>query len=138
MAESSELRLGEDIELLLSDVEESEEEEEEEEEDEDPLELVDEDPELELDVVLARCKEFRPSGWMCLVKPKSGCELEFDSVELSSSLERPEEEVESVLRLETSLAWLSAPRALSIDLVEESEDVEAGSVLMLDASLNAS
>lgn len=50
----------------------------------------------------------------------------------------PEEEVESVLRLKTSLAWLSAPRALSMDLVQEPEDEEAVSVSMLDASLNAS
>lgn len=57
MAESWVLRLGEEIELLLSEVEE---EEEEEEEDEDRLESVDEDPEFELDVLLARCKEFRP------------------------------------------------------------------------------
>lgn len=57
MAESSELRLGEEIESLLSEVEE---EEEEEEVDEDRLESVDEDPELETDVLLARCKEFRP------------------------------------------------------------------------------
>lgn len=57
MAESSELRLGEEMESLLCEVEE---EEEEEEEDEDRLESVDEDPELEMDVLLARCKEFRP------------------------------------------------------------------------------
>ncbi len=57
MAESSELRLGEEIESLLPEVED---EEEEEEEDEDRLESVDEDPELEMDVLLARCKGFRP------------------------------------------------------------------------------
>lgn len=50
----------------------------------------------------------------------------------------PEEEVESVLRLETSLAWLSAPRALSMDLVEEPEDEEAVSVSLRGVSLNAS
>lgn len=43
-----------------------------------------------------------------------------------------------MLRLETSLAWLSAPSALSMDLVEEPEDEEAVLVSMLDASLNAS
>lgn len=75
---------------------------------------------------------------MCLVKTKSDCELESDSVEFSSSLERPEEEVESGPRLETSVAWLSASRALSIDLVEETEDEESASVSMLEASLNAS
>lgn len=138
MAESSELRLGEEIESLLSEVEDEEDEEEEEEEDEDRLESVDEDPELEMDVLLARCKGFRPWRWMCLVRTKSGCELEPDSVEWSSSLEMPEEEVESVLRLETSLAWLSAPRALSMDLVEEPEDEEAVSVSLRGVSLNAS
>lgn len=50
----------------------------------------------------------------------------------------PEEEVESVLRLETSLAWLSASRALSMDLVEEPEDEEAVSVSLRGVSLNAS
>lgn len=75
---------------------------------------------------------------MCLVKTKSGCELDSDSEELPPSLERPEEEVESGLRLETSVAWLSASSALSIDLVEEPEDEESGSVSVLGASLNAS
>lgn len=50
----------------------------------------------------------------------------------------PEEEVESVLRPETSLAWLSAPRALSMDLVEEPEEEEAASVSLLGVSLKAS
>lgn len=54
IAGSSELRLVEEIELLLSTVGDSEEG------DEDRLESVDEDPEFELDVLLARCKEFRP------------------------------------------------------------------------------
>lgn len=71
---------------------------------------------------------------MCLFKTKSGCELDSDSVELPSSLERPEKELESGLRLEMSVAWLSASRALSIDLVEE----ESISVSVLEASLNAS
>lgn len=75
---------------------------------------------------------------MCLFKTKSGCELDSDSVELPSSLERPEKELESGLRLEMSVAWLSASRALSIDLVEEPEDEESISVSVLEASLNAS
>lgn len=57
MAESSELRLGEETESLLPEVEDSEEEEEE---DDDWLESVNEDPELKMDVLLARCKDFLP------------------------------------------------------------------------------
>lgn len=131
ITESSELGSGEEAESSLLEVEGSEEE------DEDRLE-VDEDPELELVSALARCKAFRPWGWICLVKTKSDCELESDSVESSSSPERPEEEVESGLRLETSVAWLSASRALSIDSVEDPEDEESVSLSMLEALLNAS
>lgn len=57
MSGSSELRLGKEAESLLSEVED---EEEEEEEDDDRFESMSEDPGLEMDVLLARFKDFLP------------------------------------------------------------------------------